>query len=120
MRRHQGWLQFAKEAEETKRYGTAVRSLVFETYGRLGGEGTKLQCVLLTTTAANGQRSPHAVGRRRTQLKRVVLTAQSDQTQTWERWVPESRSDLQLSLLCGCESSACIFQTGGASIATVM
>ena len=47
----------AGEAEKTKRYGTAVRSLVFETCGRLGGEGTKLLRDLVTTTAANGQRS---------------------------------------------------------------
>ena len=32
----------AGEMEKTKRYGTAVRSLIFETYGRLGGEGTQV------------------------------------------------------------------------------
>ena len=32
----------AEETEKTKRCGTAVRPLVFETYGRLGGEGSKL------------------------------------------------------------------------------
>ena len=32
----------AGETVKTKRYGTAVRPLVFETYGRLGGEGTNL------------------------------------------------------------------------------
>ena len=68
----------AGEVEKTKRCGTAVRSLVFETYGRLGGEGTKLLRDLVTTAAANGQCSPHAVGRWRTQLKRVLLTAQAD------------------------------------------
>ena len=68
----------AGEAEKTKRYGMAVRSLVFETYGRLGGEGTKLLRDLVTTVAANGQCSPHAVGRWRTQLERVLLTAQAD------------------------------------------
>ena len=31
----------AGEMEKTKRYGTAVGRLVFETCGRLGGEGTK-------------------------------------------------------------------------------
>ena len=31
-----------EETEKTKRYGAAVRSLIFETYGRLGGEGTKV------------------------------------------------------------------------------
>ena len=56
----------------------AVRALVFETHGRLGGEGTKLLCDLVTTAAANGQCSPHAVGRWGTQLKRMLLTAQAD------------------------------------------
>ena len=32
----------AGEAEKTKRYGTAVRPLVFVTHGGLGGEGNKL------------------------------------------------------------------------------
>ena len=68
----------AGEAEKTKRYGTAVRPLVFLTYGRLGGEGTKLLRDLVTTAAAKGQCSPHAVGRWRTQLERVLLTAQAD------------------------------------------
>ena len=68
----------AGETEKTKRYGTAVRSLVFETHGRLSGEGTKLLRDLETTAAANGQCSPHAVGRWRTQLVRVLLTAQAD------------------------------------------
>ena len=53
----------AGEAEKTKRCGMAVRALVFETYGRLGGDGTKLLRDLVTTGAANGQCSPHAVGR---------------------------------------------------------
>ena len=48
----------AGEAEKTKRHGTAVRSLVFETCGRLGGEGTKLLRDLVATAAANGQCSP--------------------------------------------------------------
>ena len=52
-----------------------VRSLVFETCGRLGGEGTKLLRDLVTTAAANGQCIPHAVGRWETQLERVLLTA---------------------------------------------
>ena len=67
----------AGEAEKTKRCGTP-RSLVFETYGRLGGEGTKLPRDLVTMAAANGQCSPHAVGLWRTQLERVLLTAQAD------------------------------------------
>ena len=56
----------------------AVRALVFETYGRLGCEGTKLLHDLATTAAANGQCSPHVVGRWRTQLERVLLTAHGD------------------------------------------
>ena len=68
----------AGETEKTKRYATAVRSLVFETYGRLGDEGTKMLRDLVSTAAANGRCSPHAVGRWRTQLERVLLTAQAD------------------------------------------
>ena len=67
----------AGDAEKTKRYGTAVRSLVYETHGRLGGEGAKLLRDLVTV-AAEGQCSSHAVGRWRTQLERVLLTAQAD------------------------------------------
>ena len=65
----------AGEAEKTKRYGTAVRALVFETCGRLGGEGTKLLRDLVTTAAANGQCSPRAVGRWRTQLELLAVQA---------------------------------------------
>ena len=65
----------AGKAEKTKRYVMAVRALVFETYGRLGIEGTKLLRDLVTTAAANGQCSPHVVGQ--TQLERVLLTAQA-------------------------------------------
>ena len=62
----------AGETEKTKRY---ARSLVFETYGRLGGEDTKLLRDLVTTAAANGQCSPHAGGRWRTQLERMLMSA---------------------------------------------
>ena len=68
----------AGEAEKTKRYGAAVRASVSETYGRLGDEGTKLLRDLVATAAANGQCSPHAVGRWRTQLERVLLTAPAE------------------------------------------
>ena len=68
----------AGEMEKTSRYGAAVCSLVFETYGRLGDEGTKMLRGLVSTAAANGRCSPHAVGRWRTQLERVLLTAQAD------------------------------------------
>ena len=67
----------AGDAEKMKRYGMAVRALVFETYGRLGSEGTKLLRDLVTTAAANLQCSPRAVGRWRTQLERVLLAAQA-------------------------------------------
>ena len=60
---NQGVVAVVGEAEKRKRYGTAVRSLVFQTNGRLGGEGTKLLRDLVATAAANGQCSPHAVGR---------------------------------------------------------
>ena len=60
----------AGETEKTKGYGVAVRWLAFETYGRLGGEGI--------TAAANGQCSPHAVCRWRTQQERVLLSALAD------------------------------------------
>ena len=39
---------------------------------------TKLLRDLVTTAGANGQCSPHAVGRWRTQLERVLLTAEAD------------------------------------------
>ena len=68
----------AGEVEKTKRYGTAVRSLAFETCGTLGGQGTKLLRDFVTTATANGQCSPHAVGRWRTELEREMLTAQAD------------------------------------------
>ena len=45
-----GVAAIAGEAEKTKRFGMAVRSLVFETYGRLGGEGTKLLRDLVGST----------------------------------------------------------------------
>ena len=73
-----GFAAIAGGAEKTQRYGTAVLSWVFETYGRLGVEGTKLRPDLVPTSAANGQCSPHAVGRWRTQLDRVLLSAQAD------------------------------------------
>ena len=67
----------AGEAEKTKRYGMAVRPLVFETYGRLGGEGIKLlrdlQRRQLTDSAA---RTLSEAGG--PQLERVPLTAQAD------------------------------------------
>ena len=78
VRRNQVWLQLLGMRRKTKRYGTAVRSLVFETHGRLGGEGTKLLRDLVATAVANGQCSPRAVGRWRTQLEWVLLTAQAD------------------------------------------
>ena len=73
-----GGVAVAGEAEKTKRCGMAGRALVFETFGRLGGEETKLLRDLVTAAAANGKCSSHAVGRWRTQLERVLLTAEAD------------------------------------------
>ena len=67
-----------RSKEKTKRYGLAVRSLVFETCGRLGGEGTRLLRDLVTIAAVNGQCSPYSVGRWRTRLGRVLMSAQAD------------------------------------------
>ena len=62
VRRNRERLQLLGEAEKTKALWNG-RALVFETCGRLGGaEGTKLLRDLVAT-AANGQCSPHAVGR---------------------------------------------------------
>ena len=106
----------AGEAEKTKRFGMAVRPLVFETCGRLGGEGTKLLRDLVTTAPLKGQCSPDAVGRWRTQLERVLLAAQD----TCECWVLDSQSDLllkpRLPLAEQSVHSFCPF--GRASIAT--
>ena len=68
----------AGEVEKTERYGTAVRSLVFETCGRLGGEGTKLLGDLVATAAANGQCSPHCCLHK--------------QTHACERWVQSCKA----------------------------
>ena len=76
VRRNQEWLQLLEKRR--KRSAMGWRSLVFETYGRLGSEGTKMLRDLVTTAAANGQCSPHAVGRWSTQLERVLLSAQAD------------------------------------------
>ena len=97
-----------------RRCGTAVRPLVFETYGRLGGEGTKLLRDLVATAAANGQCSPHAVGRWRTQLERVLLTAQAD---THLRALG-SRVAERLAAEPPLLSRACTVLFGGACIAT--
>ena len=65
----------AGEAEKTQWNGRASVGLrdVWK-----GGEGTKLLRGVVTTAAANGQCSPQAAGRWRTQLERVLLTAQAD------------------------------------------
>ena len=41
VRRNLEWLQLLGKRRK-RSFGIAVRALVFETYGRLGGEGTKL------------------------------------------------------------------------------
>ena len=53
----------AGEARKRSVFGMAVHALVFETCGKLGGEGAKLLRDLAATAAANGQCSPHYVGR---------------------------------------------------------
>ena len=88
----------ASASGPTQRHGAALRSLVFQTHGRLGGEGTKLLRDLVTTAAADGQCSPHAAGRWTAWLDRVLV---------WEPWDPGPRSVPLLSLLCGWQSSAC-------------
>ena len=57
---------------------TGVKPLVFE-IRKIGRRGHQVAADFVTTTeAANGQCSPHAVGRWRTQLERVLPTAQAD------------------------------------------
>ena len=101
----------AGEAEKTKRYGTAVRPLVFETYGRVG-EGTKLQRDLVTAAAVQ----PACGWAREDPAGPSIADCTS-------RHILESASrggSCLLSFLYGWQSSACIFLFGGASIATVM
>ena len=97
-----------------------VRSLVLDTYGRLGGEGTKLLRDLVTTAAANGQCSPHAVGRWRTQLERVLLAAQADTylRALGSRFADRPASEPPLLLAEQSVHSFCLF--GGACRATLM
>ena len=99
------------ETEKTKRYGMPVRALVFETYGRLRD--------LVTTAAANGQCSPHAAGRWRTQLERVLLSTQTD---TYLRALGSrvaERPAVEPPLLQA-EQSVYSSVSGGACIATLM
>ena len=122
MSRNQGVAAVCGEAKKTKCCGTAVRQLVFETYGRLGGEGTKLLLDLATRAAANGQCSPHTVGRWRTELERVLLTAQADTSlralgsRAAER--PAAEPPLMLAELFVVRASIVLF--GGTCIATLM
>ena len=108
-----GVAAIAGETEKTKRHGVAVRSLVYETCGRLGGECTKLLRDLVTTAAANGQCSPHAVGRWRTGWSECCF-------RTCGRWDPELQSALQLSLLCCRQSRVCTDSFRGACNAIIM
>ena len=48
-----------------------------ESYGRLGSAGIEVLGDLVTAAAANGNCSPHAVGRWRTQWERVLLSAEA-------------------------------------------
>ena len=93
----------AGETEKTKRHGTAVRSLVFETCGN-GGRRTDSAARMLS---ADG-------GPSWSECCRL-----NKQTHTCERLDPEQRSGLLLSLCCG-QSRACIVLFGGACIATLM
>ena len=68
----------ACEAQKAQRYGAAVHPSVSESYGRHGPADIKLFRDLLTITAAIGFCSPHAVGRWRTHLERVLLSAEAD------------------------------------------
>ena len=52
--------------------------MVYETYGKVCPTGIKLLEDLVATAAANGNRSPHAVVRWRTQQERVLLSAKAD------------------------------------------
>ena len=56
----------------------AVRPLMYESYGRLGHAGTELLRDLVTAAAGDGNCSPHAVGRWRNHLERVLLSAEAD------------------------------------------
>ena len=68
------------------------RALVFETHGRLGGDGTALLRDLVTTAAAIGQCSPFAVGRWRYQLRRhTCLRALSTRVATLSAAGPPAR-----------------------------
>ena len=82
-----------------------MRSLVFETCGRLGDEGTKLLRELVTTAEANGQCIPHAEDGEPSWNEYSCL---HKQTHTCERWVPELQSDKLLSLLCRLQSRVCL------------
>ena len=72
VRRKKGSLQGEGERRRYSCLALLCLLWVFETYGRLSGESTKLQSDLVT------QCSPHAVGRWRTQLERVLMSAQTD------------------------------------------
>ena len=95
----------------------AVTSLVFGSCVRLGGEGTKLLRDLVTTAAAKGQCSPHAVGGGPSWSECCCLFRQ---TLTCGRWGPELRSDLLQGLLCCQQRRTCAVSFGGASFATLM
>ena len=73
-----GMAASAGEAEKAQRYGAVARPLVYEIYGRLGSVGIKLSRDPVTTAPATCNCSPHALGRWRTQLERVLLSAEAD------------------------------------------
>ena len=57
---------------------------VLETDGRLDGEGSRLLRDQVTIAAATGL-SPHAVGRWRTRMERVLVSAQTRACEHFER-----------------------------------
>ena len=73
-----GAVASAGETEKAKRYGTAVRG---RSSRRMADSEVRASICcrdLLTTAVANGQCRPHAIGRWRTQLEPVLLSAEPD------------------------------------------
>ena len=77
VRRNQGWLQLLGKRRKRSSTEWPCERWSSRPLGDLAARA-KLLRDLVTSAAANGQCSPHAVGRWRTQLERVLLTAQSD------------------------------------------
>ena len=100
-----GAVASAGETEKTKRYGTTVRSRSSRRMADSEVRASSCCRDLLTTAVANGQCSPHAIGRWRTQLAAELDTF-------CERSAPEMlrlprRDDPLLRLLCSRRISVC-------------